>query len=86
MRTTVDLDPGLLLRLRAEAHRRAVPLEQVIGEVILRGLDAPSHAEPYECPTFAMGQPVSGLNLDKALQLGAWLEDEETAREMELRK
>jgi hypothetical protein len=86
MRTTVDLDPGLLRRLRAEAHRRAVPLKQLLNQVIRLGLDAPSNAEPYECPTYAMGRPVSSVNLDKALQLAAGLEDEETAREMELRK
>ena len=86
MRTTVDLDPGLLRRLRAEAHRRAVPLKQLLNQVIRLGLDAPSTAEPYHCPTFAMGRPASSVNLDKALQLAAGLEDEETAREMQLRK
>jgi hypothetical protein len=86
MRTTVDLDPGLLRRLRAEAHRRAVPLKQLLNQVIRRGLDAPGESAPYECPTFSMGQPSSSVNLDKALRLSGALEDEETAREIELRK
>ena len=86
MRTTVDIDAHLLERLRSEAHRRAVPLKQLLNRVIQLGLDVGVKSEPYEVPTFAMGQPLPGVDLDRALRLAGELEDEETAREMERRK
>jgi hypothetical protein len=76
-----------LKRLRAEANRRGISFKSVLGDVIRRGLeDQPSATEPFTCPTFDMGMPVAGINLDKALALSATLEDEEIVREMELRK
>ena len=86
MRTTIDLDPELMRRLRAEAHRRAVPMKRLLNQVIRLGLDAPGASAPYRCPTFSMGEPAAQVNLDKALRLSGELEDEETAREMERRK
>lgn len=88
MRTTVDLDPHLLKRLRAEAHRRGVPLKELLTTVLQRGLTEPS-ARPrtrYRCPTFALGSVVAGVDLDRALHLAGAMEDDETARKLRLRK
>jgi hypothetical protein len=88
MRTTVDLDPHLLKRLRAEAHRRGIPLKQLLTTVLQRGL-AEQPARPrarYRCPTFAMGGVVDDVNLDGALRLASALEDDEVARKLTLRK
>jgi hypothetical protein len=86
MRTTVDIDTHLLKQLRSEAHRRDLAFKQLLNDVIRRGLNADRAPEPYRCPTFSMGQPAPGLDLDKALRLAGELEDEETAREMERRR
>jgi hypothetical protein len=86
MRTTVDLDPHLLKRLRTEAHRRGVSFKALLTRVLQRGLeDRPAAAAtPYRCPEFSMGAPQ--LPLDRALALADALENEEVARELPLRK
>jgi hypothetical protein len=88
MRTTVDLDPYLLKRLRAEAHRRGMPLKELLTSVLQRGLaeHPPRSRTRYRCPTFAMGEVVDGVNLDGALRLAHTLEDDEVARKLTLRK
>ena len=86
MRTTVDIEPGLLKRLRAESHRHGVSFKELLNRVLHRGLEAGSRAGavPYRCPTFAMGAPTRSL--DKALAVADALEDAEIARELGLRK
>ena len=85
MRTTVDLDPHLLKRLRAEAHRRGVPFKDVLTAALRSGLERqPATRGRYRCPTFAMGR--TDLSLDKALAIAAGFEDEEIARKLALRK
>jgi hypothetical protein len=86
MRTTVDLDSDLLKRLRSEAHRRGLSVKELLHRVIRLGLDVPGRSEPYQCPTFSMGTPAGAIDLDKALSLAGALEDEETARELRMRK
>ncbi len=87
MRTTIDIESGLLKRLRTEAHRRGLPFKTLLSIVIRRGLEqAPVALPPYECPTFSMGTPAAGVNFDKALGVSSALDDEEVAREMSLRK
>ena len=86
MRTTVDIEPGLLKRLRHEALRRGVPFKHLLNRLLRHGLEAPpaAAARRYPCPTFAMRAPTGSL--DKALGLAAALEDEEVTREIVLRK
>lgn len=86
MRTTVDIESGLLKRLQTEAHRRGVSFKAFLNRVLHRGLeDRPARGRtPYRCPTFAMGAPLRPL--DKALALADELEDEEIARDLTLRK
>lgn len=86
MRTTVDLDPHLLRRVRAEARRRGVSFKEMLTTVVRRGLDAAPRRTPYRCPTFSMGQPAGRVDLDKALALSSVLEDEATATKLALRK
>jgi hypothetical protein len=87
MRTTLDIDPHLLKRLRDEAHRRGVPFRELLTTVIRRGLEERPKAarERYRCPSYAMGS-VDDTALDKALRLSAELEDEETVRKIRHRK
>ncbi|MBI4542735.1 MAG: DUF2191 domain-containing protein [Gemmatimonadetes bacterium] len=88
MRTTVDVDDGLLKRLRLEAHRRRIPFKHFLNRLLRQGLDArpAAPARSYRCPSFSMGRPVAGVDLDRALELAAELEDAEVARKLELRK
>lgn len=86
MRTTVDLDPYLLNRLRDEAHRRGVAFKDLLNAVVRRGLERPPAArpKPYRCPAFSLGPPLRPL--DKALAIADALEEDEVGRELTLRK
>lgn len=88
MRTTVDIELALLKSLRREALRRRVPVKHLLNRLLRQALsDAPVRPEvPYQLPTFDLGLPPPGVNLDKALAVAAQLEDEEALREMHLRK
>lgn len=89
MRTTLDIDEDLLKRLRLEAHRLGVPLKHLLNATLRRGLAEPSESRPrtrYRCPTFSLGPPRPGLNLDKALALAAALEDDALTMELDPRK
>ncbi len=88
MRTTVDIDAELLRRLRQEASRRGVPFKHLLNAVLRQGLGgsgAVRRTRRYRCPSFSMGAPRRGVNLDKALGLAATLEDDEVAVEMDRR-
>ena len=88
MRTTVDIDPHLLKRLRAEAHRRGMAFKDLLTMILRRGLDERPAASRsrYKGPSYAMGTPPTGIDLDKALAIASALEDEETVRKIALRK
>ena len=88
MRTTIDLDPDVDARLRALARERRVPLRVVINDALRAATSqqgASEEPEPYRLPTRPLGIKP-GINMDKALQLAAELEDEEILRKMRLRK
>ena len=88
MRTTLDIDDHLLERARKVAKRSKLAVKEVIGRALGVGLDAvdpPSRRKPYRCTTYKMGFPPA-LNLDKAAQIAALLEDEEVARELQVQK
>lgn len=84
MRTTIDLDDAVLLRLRDEAHRLGVPFKAVLHRVILRGLeDGLELSESrYAPPSVSFGQVRAGIDLVKARHLADDLEDEEIMRKM----
>jgi len=67
MRTTVDLDPHLIKRLRAAANREGVSFTTLLQRILRRSLEArpPVERAPYVVPTFPMGAPFRPL--DKAL-------------------
>jgi hypothetical protein len=81
MRTTVDLSPELLRRLRDLARREGVTFKKIINRVVQRGLDARAapRRRPRPLPTFSMGSPYRGVRLDKALSVACQLEDEALA-------
>lgn len=88
MRTTLDIDDHLLERARKLAKRSKVSVKAVIGRALSAGLDSldpTSRRTLYRCTTYRMGFPPA-LNLDKASHIAAMLEDEEAARELQVRK
>ena len=85
MRTTVDLEAGLLKRLRVEARRRGVSVKELLGMLVRRGLDEKTKGrKPFRQRTFSMGKPM--FNVDKALQFAGQLEDAETIKKLYRRK
>ena len=86
----MDLDPYLLKRLRIEARKRGVSVKELLDTALRRGLDerggAAASPPRYRCPTFRMGEPAAGVDIDKALRLSAALEDEETIGDLAQRR
>lgn len=88
MRTTLTLDDHIAKALKALAHRTGKPLKQVVNETLQKGLAAADTRKPrpYRIKPQPLGGALPGVNIDKALRLSAALEDDEIAREIELRK
>lgn len=86
MRTTVTLDPDVAARLQLLARERGLSFKEALNRTLRAGL-APDRedARPYELTTYSMGLRP-GIDLDRALDLAAQLEDDETVRKLELRK
>ena len=79
MRTTVTLDPDVEAALKREIRRTGAPFKQVLNEAIRAGLQQPRRRhEPFRPLTFDLGRPT--VDLTRALELAATLEDEELVR------
>lgn len=86
MRTTVSIDPDLAAKLRTIARERGISFKEALNAALRAGLAAQAGAaRPYRLRPRRLGLRP-GIDLDKALRLAAALEDEETVRELELRK
>jgi len=89
MRTTLTIDERIARDLKEIAHRSGKPFKQVVNETLHAGLDARKSARRprrYRLEPSSLGDPLPGIDLDKALQLADSLEDLEIARKLELRK
>ncbi|MCE9601780.1 MAG: hypothetical protein K8S21_06140 [Gemmatimonadetes bacterium] len=88
MRTTVDIDPDLLERVRSDSMRSGRSFREELNRVIHRGLSMSGArvTEPYLTPTFALGPVPEGIDLDKALALASVLADQESVRKLQRRK
>lgn len=78
MRTTVTLEPDAEQIVRSLMRERGLSFKQAINEAIRRGTD--DAAPPFRTETAPMGR--SAVNLDRALQVAADLEDDELLRRM----
>jgi len=87
-RTTLTLDADLARALRQRAHDSRRSFKEVVNEAIRAGLSAgrPPRRRAYRLKALHLGGVRPGLDLDKALQLAAALDDAETARKLEMRK
>lgn len=79
MRTTVTLDPDTEQLVRRRMRERGVSFKQALNDAI-RGGGVATPAQPFSTRTAAMGE--SRVNLDRALQIAADLEDDELIRRM----
>jgi hypothetical protein len=83
VRTTVTLDDDLAKALKRRAHERDVPFKRVLNEAVRAGLEGGSAAaKPYRMEPRDLGVRA-GVDLNKALDLAAELEDAEIVRELE---
>lgn len=88
VRTTLTLDDDVADELRTLSHRTRRSFKDVVNETIRTGLARRRQARPrrYRLEPASLGGVRAGFNLDKALRLADWLEDEEIARKLEVRK
>ena len=78
MRTTLTIDDALLRQLRQKALDSGQSFKQVVNDTLRAGLKqtAAPQREPYRCPSFSIGALAPGVDLTKANQLAAALEEE----------
>ncbi|HWH35543.1 MAG TPA: hypothetical protein VNT56_09540 [Acidimicrobiales bacterium] len=81
MRTTVTLDPDVEALVRRRMRERGVSFKVALNDAIrASAVAARGDQPPFRTRTAALGLPT--VNLDRALQLAAELEDEELIRRM----
>lgn len=85
MRTTLTLDEDVMSQVRQRMHERGVGFKTVVNDLLRRGLQAGSDAQPFASPVYEL-QVRPDVDLDKALSLAAALEDEETLRKLDVAK
>ena len=86
MRTTVTLDPDVEKLLRRAVRERGQSFKKVLNSAIRYGLTHKPKPTRFRQKTFRMGPVAPGVNLTKALQLAAELEDAEIIRKLKLGK
>ena len=88
MRTTLTLDKDLAAALRDEVRRSGRPLKRIVNEALRAGLAVRRAPAPrrYRLKPLSLGGVLPGVDLDKALRLAEALEDEATARKLEMHK
>jgi len=88
MRTTIRLEDDLARAVKELAHKEDISFGRMLNRLLRAGLSggkSPRQAKRrFKQRTFTMGEPT--FDVDKALTLAMALEDEETARKLELRK
>ena len=82
MRTTVTLDADTEQLLRERMARRGVSFKQALNDSIRDGNVPPGAPERPPTTVRSLGQPT--VNLDRALQVAAELEDEELSRRLQV--
>ena len=79
MRTTVTLDPDTEQIVRRRMRERGMSFKEALNDAIRSGVTGAVH-EAFRTETADMGE--SHVNLDRALQVVADLEDDERIRRM----
>ena len=88
MRTTLTIDDSIAEALKRRAFETGQSFKSVVNEALRKGLSAepekPARSSTYRLPKIPMGTPL--VDLTKANQIAAELENEELIRKMDLRK
>jgi len=85
MRTTVTLDPDSEALIRRRMRERRVSFKRALNDIIREGARVGTHdGRDFSTQTASLGLPT--VNLDRALQVSAALEDEELVRKMRVGK
>jgi hypothetical protein len=80
VRTTVTLDPDTEQIVRRRMRERGQTFKQALNDAIRSGAAAGAPTEPFRTQVASMGE--SQVNLDRALQVAADLEDDDLIRKM----
>lgn len=83
MRTTVTLDPDTAALVQRRMRERGISFKQALNDAIRASADREGRPR-FRTATAPLGTPT--VNLDRALQLAADLEDEELTRRTRLGK
>ena len=89
MRTTLTIDDKIAKALKDAAHRSGKSYKQVVNETLRAGLSSNrvmDNAKPYRLKPVSMGDVAGAYNLTKVLELADYLEEEEIARKLEIKK
>jgi hypothetical protein len=78
VRTTVTLDPDVEQIVRRRMRERGMSFKEAVNDLIRTGVLEPAARKPFRTATASLG--VSLINLDRALQVVADLEDDELVR------
>ncbi|WP_336086268.1 antitoxin [Nocardia sp. SSK8] len=84
MRTTVTLDPDVAALLAKRMRETGASFKKALNDALRAALSPQQSRPELRLPTRDLGTPT--VDLVKALQLAASLEDEEIVRKLELRK
>jgi hypothetical protein len=76
----VTLDPDTEQIVRRRMRERGQSFKAALNDAIRDGARARSGATPFRTETAALGEPA--VNLDRALQVAAALEDDDLVRKM----
>lgn len=79
MRTTITLDPDTEQIVRRRMRERGQSFKEAVNDLIRAGVAARADRE-FRTQTASMGESV--VNLDRALQVAADLEDDELIRRL----
>jgi|RhiMethySRZTD1v2_1073278.scaffolds.fasta_scaffold49505_2 hypothetical protein len=80
VRTTVTLDADVAQIVRRRMRERGVSFKEALNDAVREGMRAP--AERFRTETARMGEPT--VNLDRALQVVAELEDDDLTHKSRL--
>ena len=81
MRTTVTLDDDVARELEQLQRDQGISFKEAVNSILRRGFGRDRKPRRYRLKTYPMGLR-QGINLDKALQLAADLEDAEIIRKL----
>jgi hypothetical protein len=79
MRTTVTLDPDTEQLVRRRMRERGLSFKEALNDLLRQGASSTPN-RPFETEVASLGRPA--VNLDRALQIVADLEDDELVRRM----